>query len=126
MRNFVTERLGEYDRTHGEGKGMTEMQRYLSDGGVMRLKYSIKDAVVNLKKQANANQKAEALNNKAPENAPVSDQPVEEKEIILDYETAKERIGNMLEKEINEGVIGEDKQEEIHEENQLTANEKLL
>jgi hypothetical protein len=125
MRNLVTERLSEYDRTHGEGKGMAEMQRYLIDGGIMRLKYSIKDAVVNLRKQENSAKKPEALNNKTIENAQMSNQHVEEKEIILDSEEAKERIGNMLEDEFNEKTI-EVKPEERHEEKNPTANNHIL
>lgn len=126
MRNFVTERLTAYDRKHGEGKGMAAMMGYLNERSIMILKYSVQEAAINLKKQENAAKKSEALNNKTMENAPVSDHPVEEKEIILDYETVKERIGNMLEEEFNKSVTVENKPEEKHEEKNLTGADKVI
>lgn len=125
MRNFVTERLQAFDKINGEGSGMREMMVHLSDPTIIKLKDSIETAYASAKKaEKDEKLKAKLKAEESKKGDLAQNEQYEEKEISLEDETVREKIGYMIENDLKESLLRDDKSKDNIGKTALDPEEK--
>lgn len=120
MRDMVNEKAKAYDKVHGEGSCMQEIEKHLNDSAIQDYKNSINEARIEYKKEEDLTKLEKELSARGK---------VEEKEILLDdeetLEKIRENIGDTLEAWFEKEMEKVGK-EDMHEEKELSQGGKPI